>query len=170
MSEELVNRQFQLERLSDEGKPLCEEIHLNNEQVLYEAEGEEPQDQTEQSLEDYIRRLLEQEEGQPVEISRHRFISSALGTAELLNQEIIKLQLRLHTIEQILAAERRSTAFGSRIIYLEHPDGSCSFKAMEKEPIGFRPKGKVEDSQTWLDTQQEREAKKNEPAQKTGEG
>lgn len=40
MIEELQNRQFQLERLSDEGKPLCEEIHRNSEQVLFQAEQE----------------------------------------------------------------------------------------------------------------------------------
>ncbi len=41
MSQELINRQFQLERLSAEGKPLCEAIHRNYEEVLYQAETDE---------------------------------------------------------------------------------------------------------------------------------
>ena len=46
------DRQFQLGRLSDEGKPLCDEIHLNNEEVLFRAEQEIDDEALERELED----------------------------------------------------------------------------------------------------------------------
>ena len=157
---ELENRAFQLSQLENEGKSLCEAIHRNNEELIFSAE-----DLDEESLE-AVREVLQQEttKQEPVRISRRRFL---MGTREILkvwHDTILGAQVNVMEIERTLESERANRVMGAKMEYYLDSNGSFTFRAMDKKPIGFtEPKKRdVKDSGVWLEAQQERQAKQNE--------
>lgn len=160
---DLENRQFQLERLSSEGQPLCEEIHRNNEQVLFQAE----QEVDEGELLNRLRESLGEETSEePQRISRRQFIVGSHRILGVWHEYILGTQIQILEIEKTLESERNNLRLGSRMEYYQNPDGSYTFKAMEKEPIGYKPKKKIKvtDAEVWAEKRKERQAKQNERA------
>jgi len=170
--EDLENRQFQLERLSEEGKPLCEEIHKNNEELLFSAEDLDMDDEMLDALGEVVKE--EAEQLKPQEISRRQFIIGVHGMIDYWNRgilkaqkEILKAQLEILKADKVLVGERAHRALNARLKYYLNPDGSYSFQAREKEPVGFKPppkvsKRKMKEARTWLEAFKERQAKKHE--------
>jgi len=164
--EELENRQFQLERLGNEGKPLCEEIARNKEHLLYQAESPDSLNGSGRP-ETGLELDIEGGKNQPQRISRRQFIVGSHHILQIWHEYILGTQLQILEIEKTLESERNNSRLGSRMEYYLNPDGSYTFKAMEKEGIGFKPpkkKIKVTDAEAWAEKRKERERKKNERA------
>ena len=163
--EELQNRAFQLERLSDEGKPLCEEIARNSEEILYQAEEESPEPLNGSGRPETGLELdIEGVENQPERITRRQFLLGCNTVLENWHTAILGAQINILDIEKTLASERGNAAMGAKMEYFRNPDGSYTFKAKEKEGIGFKPpKKSVKDAGVWQEAQNERTRKQTQP-------
>jgi len=157
---EVQDRQFQLERLSEEGKPLCQEIHLNNEEVLYQAEEEVDEEalaRVRQKLQEDLTKVLTPKK---IPVTRSEFILFVSDQLEAAEEKLADLyglinRLNLHT------------HLGDRISFYKIDMGDQTAYTFEPKPrgeAGFREPKSVDDSRLWLQTQKGREEKRNKRA------
>jgi hypothetical protein len=159
------NRAFQLQRLEQEGKPLCEEIARTGEELNYNIEQEADRAGQLSQLRGVLRQATGQnnnnnKEKEPEPITRRQFILGSQEILQVWHEYILSAQLQILQIEKTLTSERENRQLGSRMEYFRGPDGSYTFRARDKEPLGFKPPKKIEDSATWRAKQEERKRKK----------